>query len=118
LAIQCQITSAFFTVNACLYVDLCANKPEGRRKTTAWDCRGAVRFLSPQTMGRSKRGILFHSSNMSKFLIRDKPENVGPIAQLFLQDLPSKPKYLVTFTVGYAQKANIDAAVKKVKKRN
>jgi hypothetical protein len=55
---------------------------------------------------------------MSKFLIRDKPVNVGPIAQLFLQDLPSKPKYLVTFTVGYAQKANIDAAVKKVKKRN
>jgi hypothetical protein len=36
-------------------------------------------------------------------------------ASLILQDLPSKPKYLVTFTVGYAQKANIDAAVKKVK---
>lgn len=32
----------------------------------------------------------------------------------FLQDLTIKPKYLVTFTVGYAQKKNIDAAVKKV----
>lgn len=30
------------------------------------------------------------------------------------KDLPVKPKYLVTFTVGYAQKKNIDAAVKKV----
>ncbi|KMZ60818.1 Lysine ketoglutarate reductase trans-splicing related 1 [Zostera marina] len=29
------------------------------------------------------------------------------------EDLPVKPKYLVTFTVGYAQKKNIDAAVKK-----
>ncbi|KAJ3701648.1 hypothetical protein LUZ61_005353 [Rhynchospora tenuis] len=29
------------------------------------------------------------------------------------EDLPSKPRYLVTFTVGYGQKANIDAAVKK-----
>lgn len=35
-----------------------------------------------------------------------------------LQDLPSKPKYLVTFTVGYDQKANINAAVKKVKQNN
>lgn len=31
-----------------------------------------------------------------------------------LQDLTIKPKYLVTFTVGYAQKNNINAAVKKV----
>lgn len=30
------------------------------------------------------------------------------------QDLTSQPRYLVTFTVGYSQKANIDAAVKKV----
>ncbi|XP_028776544.1 uncharacterized protein LOC114733278 isoform X1 [Neltuma alba] len=29
------------------------------------------------------------------------------------EDLTSKPKYLVTFTVGYDQKKNIDAAVKK-----
>ncbi|TKY47691.1 hypothetical protein E2542_SST29751 [Spatholobus suberectus] len=29
------------------------------------------------------------------------------------EDLTSKPKYLVTFTVGYGQKNNIDAAVKK-----
>ncbi|KAL5997396.1 hypothetical protein ACLOJK_008326 [Asimina triloba] len=29
------------------------------------------------------------------------------------EDLTTKPKYLVTFTVGYAQKKNIDAAVKK-----
>ena len=33
---------------------------------------------------------------------------------LHLQDLTIKPKYLVTFTVGYNQKNNIDAAVKKV----
>lgn len=32
----------------------------------------------------------------------------------YLQDLTSKPKYLVTFTVGYNQKKNIDAAMKKV----
>lgn len=31
-----------------------------------------------------------------------------------LQDLKKKPKYLVTFTVGYAQRKNIDAAVQKV----
>lgn len=30
------------------------------------------------------------------------------------QDLTSQPRYLITFTVGYSQKANIDAAVKKV----
>lgn len=30
-----------------------------------------------------------------------------------MQDLPFKPKYLVTFTVGYAQKENINRAVKK-----
>ncbi|CAJ2677129.1 unnamed protein product [Trifolium pratense] len=32
------------------------------------------------------------------------------------EDLTSKPKYLVTFTVGYQQKKNIDAAVKKFSK--
>lgn len=31
-----------------------------------------------------------------------------------LQDLKKKPKYLVTFTVGYDQRDNINAAVKKV----
>jgi hypothetical protein len=31
-----------------------------------------------------------------------------------IQDLPFKPKYLVTFTVGIAQKENINRAVKKV----
>ena len=33
---------------------------------------------------------------------------------ILVQDDPNKPKYLVTFTVGYGQKDNIDAAVKKV----
>ena len=33
---------------------------------------------------------------------------------LNIQDLPFKPKYLVTFTVGIAQKENINRAVKKV----
>ncbi|XP_057776795.1 uncharacterized protein LOC130995508 [Salvia miltiorrhiza] len=32
------------------------------------------------------------------------------------EDLASKPKYLVTFTVGYGQRKNIDAAVKKFSK--
>lgn len=32
-----------------------------------------------------------------------------------MQDLTIIPKYLVTFTVGYNQKKNIDAAVKKVR---
>lgn len=31
-----------------------------------------------------------------------------------MQDLTTKPRYLVTFTVGFDQKKNIDAAVKKV----
>ena len=31
-----------------------------------------------------------------------------------LQDLTIKPRYLVTFTVGFDQKRNIDAALKKV----
>lgn len=31
-----------------------------------------------------------------------------------VQDLITRQKYLVTFTVGYDQKKNIDAAVKKV----
>jgi hypothetical protein len=33
---------------------------------------------------------------------------------LNIQDLPFKPKYLVTFTVGVEQKENINRAVKKV----
>lgn len=33
---------------------------------------------------------------------------------LFLQDLKNKPRYLVTFTVGYNQRHNIDACIKKV----
>lgn len=31
-----------------------------------------------------------------------------------MKDLPMKPRYLVTFTVSYNQKKNVDAAVKKV----
>lgn len=31
-----------------------------------------------------------------------------------MQDLAATPKYLVTFTVGYNQKNNIDAAIRKV----
>lgn len=31
-----------------------------------------------------------------------------------MQDLIVMPKYLVTFTVGYKQRLNIDAAIKKV----
>lgn len=49
------------------------------------------------------------------------PGIVAPESDLFLrrlwglpsEDLTIKPKYLVTFTVGYNQKNNIDAAVKK-----
>lgn len=49
------------------------------------------------------------------------PGIVAPESDLYLhrlwgdpsEDLPRKPKYLVCFTVGYAQKKNIDAAVKK-----
>ncbi|KAI9072140.1 hypothetical protein K1719_045917 [Acacia pycnantha] len=33
--------------------------------------------------------------------------------RLWGQDLPIKPKYLITFTVGYDQRNNIDAAIKK-----
>jgi hypothetical protein len=36
------------------------------------------------------------------------------LIKLPLQDLTSTPKYLVTFTVGYDQRMNIDACVKKV----
>jgi hypothetical protein len=34
--------------------------------------------------------------------------------ETYHQDLTIQPRYLVTFTVGIGQKANIDAAVKKV----
>lgn len=37
-----------------------------------------------------------------------------PMKPWMLQDLKKKPKYLVTFTVGYEQRHNINAAVKKV----
>jgi hypothetical protein len=33
---------------------------------------------------------------------------------IFLQDLPEKPKFLLTFTVGVGQKAAINEAVQKV----
>lgn len=33
---------------------------------------------------------------------------------IYLQDLTTKPKYLLALTVGYKQKDNINAAVKKV----
>lgn len=36
------------------------------------------------------------------------------LRSLIVQDLNKKPKYLVTFTVGFDQRKNIDAAVKKV----
>lgn len=36
------------------------------------------------------------------------------IMRLTFQDLKKKPKYLVTFTVGWDQRDNINAAVKKV----
>jgi len=42
-------------------------------------------------------------------------EQVHQILTVWLsQDPISKPKYLVTFTVGYDQRDNINAAVKKV----
>ncbi|KAA3462665.1 reverse transcriptase [Gossypium australe] len=42
------------------------------------------------------------------------PELYSTLKCTYDYDLTSKPKYLVTFTVGYDQRKNIDAAVKKV----
>lgn len=69
------------------------------------------------------------NSNDTKVLVTTNPRGaetlppgiVVPETDLYLrrlwgrpeEDLPNKPKYLVTFTVGYAQKANIDKCVKK-----
>ncbi|XP_051149368.1 uncharacterized protein LOC127264061 [Andrographis paniculata] len=69
------------------------------------------------------------STNLTKILLHSNPRGAerlppGIIASesdLYLrrlwglpsEDLPSKAKYLVTFTVGYEQRNNIDAAVKK-----
>jgi hypothetical protein len=43
-------------------------------------------------------------------VISSEPYN---ITWLFRHDLTSEPRYLVTFTVGIGQKANINAAVKR-----
>lgn len=70
-----------------------------------------------------------HKNNDTKIWVPTNPRGaerlppgiIAPESDLFLrrlwgqpsEDLTIKPKYLVTFTVGYDQKKNIDAAVKK-----
>ncbi|KAJ8443768.1 hypothetical protein Cgig2_029673 [Carnegiea gigantea] len=51
-----------------------------------------------------------------EIVVRESDFYLRRLWRVFLKrsDLTSKPKYLVTFTVGYDQKANIDACVKKV----
>ena len=48
---------------------------------------------------------------------KKKKKNVADkiIWCLKFKDLKNKPKYLVNFTVGWAQRNNIDAAVEKVR---
>ena len=48
------------------------------------------------------------------YCLLKKTETMGVKSSWYLQDLTTKPQYLVTFTVGYNQRSNIDAAVKKV----
>ncbi|XP_044502787.1 uncharacterized protein LOC123223609 isoform X2 [Mangifera indica] len=79
---------------------------------------------------KSNRGLLFADrGNQTKIWIPTNPKGAERLApgiiesesDLFLhrlwglpsEDLTIIPKYLVTFTVGYNQKKNIDAAVKK-----
>ncbi|KAJ1380476.1 hypothetical protein SESBI_45960, partial [Sesbania bispinosa] len=82
-------------------------------------------------MNNSKRSSSPHhlSNDTSKIWVPSNPKGAERLppgiveaeSDLYLrrlwgnpnEDLTSKPKYLVTFTVGYAQKNNIDAAVKK-----
>ena len=58
-------------------------------------------FFTPCNWKTSDLGILEHFKNTEW-------------SSWHLQDLKSKPQYLVTFTVGYDQRMNIDTAVKKV----
>ncbi|KAJ8426352.1 hypothetical protein Cgig2_023884 [Carnegiea gigantea] len=59
---------------------------------------------NPRGAERLPPGIVVRESDFYLRRLWGRPE----------EDLTSKPKYLVTFTVGYDQKANIDACVKKV----
>lgn len=58
---------------------------------------------NPRGAERLPPGIVVHESDFYLRRLWGHPE----------EDLTSKPRYLVTFTVGYDQKANIDACVKK-----
>uniref|UniRef100_A0A7C8ZQP7 Uncharacterized protein n=2 Tax=Opuntia streptacantha TaxID=393608 RepID=A0A7C8ZQP7_OPUST len=60
-------------------------------------------MTNPRGAERLPPGIVVRESDFYLRRLWGRPE----------EDLTSKPKYLVTFTVGYGQKANIDACVKK-----
>ncbi|CAL1391662.1 unnamed protein product [Linum trigynum] len=93
--------------------------------------------LSPQALlnalsslrGHSIHSLLFHRYNGTKIWVNENPRGAERLppgivtseSDLFLrrlwgmpdEDLPVQPKYLVTFTVGYEQRKNVDAAVQK-----
>ncbi|KAK6116556.1 hypothetical protein DH2020_049662 [Rehmannia glutinosa] len=67
--------------------------------------------------------VVLHDSTTVGNISTDSTRNSGnisnenPVVKDVRKDLASKPKYLVTFTVGYDQRNNIDEAVKKVRLR-
>ncbi|CAN6485651.1 unnamed protein product [Victoria cruziana] len=97
-------------------------------------------YIEEWSSGLTTQTLLNHASTTQNYTIRDvndtskvyvpsnprgaetlPPGIVVSESDLYLrrlwgkpsEDLQIRPKYLVTFTVGYAQKANIDACVKK-----
>ncbi|XP_037481281.1 uncharacterized protein LOC119358995 isoform X2 [Triticum dicoccoides] len=69
-----------------------------------------VSYIEERNSGLTTQALLNHAWNS----VRNARENTSePNTNTTLKDLPFKPKYLVTFTVGYAQKENINRAVKK-----
>ncbi|RLN04011.1 uncharacterized protein C2845_PM13G16790 [Panicum miliaceum] len=61
-----------------------------------------LRFMYQQTL-KVLKGIVVSETDLYLRRLWGEPS----------EDLTSQPRYLVTFTVGYSQKANIDSAVKK-----
>ncbi|XP_020591584.1 uncharacterized protein LOC110032332 [Phalaenopsis equestris] len=86
-------------------------------------------LLNHAWLSTHQNNSLLNSTNTSKIYVSTNPkgaeslapEIIVPESDLYLrrlwgnpsEDLPFEQKYLVTFTVGYEQKNNIDAAVKK-----
>ncbi|KAK8454543.1 hypothetical protein SEVIR_5G473700v4 [Setaria viridis] len=69
-----------------------------------------VSYIKDRNSGLSTQAILNHAWTAAR---NARGNGSEPNSNDTLKDLPFKPKYLVTFTVGISQKENINRAVKK-----